>query len=196
MVAREGVQQPAIRERLISPLLRSCGCGLQGRPRERRRHARRPGMHHKEGHTLHLFVGQTGSRVASGVVSQKIPFIPQLQADVPELRVASRLVSRFNFPRNDASRARAAQAHVRRPELAAAARDAPAAAAAPAVAAASAAAAAPAGGRQPESAADISGVISEIAAGELTLTTTGPLACEDGARVGHFYPSPSPTSYS
>ena len=49
---------------------------------------------------------------------------------------------------------------------------------------------------QPESAADISGVISEIAAGELTLTTTGPLACEDGARVGHFYPSPTPTSYS
>ena len=137
---------------------------------------------HKEGHTLHLFVGQPGSRVASGVVSQKISFIPQLQADVPELRVAWPLVSRFNFPRNDASRARAAQAHVRRPELAAAARDAPAAAAAPAVAAASAAAAAPAGGRQPESAADISGVISEIAAGELTLTTTGPLACEDGAR--------------
>ena len=88
MVAREGVQQPAIRERLISPLLRSCGCGLQGRSRERRRHARRPGMHHKEGHTLHLFVGQTGSRVASGVVSQKIPFIPQLQAIVPELRSA------------------------------------------------------------------------------------------------------------
>ena len=112
------------------------------------------------------------------------------------LEALRRLVSRFCFPRNDASRARAAQAHVRRPELAAAARDAPAAAAAPAVAAASAAAAAPAGGRQPESAADISGVISEIAAGELTLTTTGPLACEDGARVGHFYPSPTPTSYS
>ena len=58
MVAREGVQQPAIRERLISPLLRSCGCGLQGRPRERRRHARRPGMHHKEEHTYTFLYGK------------------------------------------------------------------------------------------------------------------------------------------
>ena len=71
MVAREGVQQPAIRERLISPLLRSCGCGLQGRPPHASGAATLgdPGctIKKKSPHTFLYGVWQTGSRVASRV---------------------------------------------------------------------------------------------------------------------------------
>ena len=50
------------------------------------------GFHHKEGHSLSFFVVGARSRVASGVVSQKIHFTFMPQADVPVLKITPGLV--------------------------------------------------------------------------------------------------------
>ena len=56
----------------------------------------RHGFHHEEGRSLSFFVGPPGSRVASGVVSQKMHFTFMPQADVPVLKITLYLSLNFS----------------------------------------------------------------------------------------------------
>ena len=54
------------------------------------------GFHHKEGLSLSFFVVGARSRVASGVVGQKIHFTFMPQADVPVLKITLYLSLNFS----------------------------------------------------------------------------------------------------